>query len=198
MGNFQTPKGPRARMTKPSERNQSSIRKERPADLHPVIRETYDAWLKSGMPLTEVAATINTNQGNLYRWLGGKGRPDLRVFDDLLNAIGFHYAIVDDTRRETAELREQGNQAPKSKNDIEPPPADAHQLVWEVFRAWQPAGIDLSTTGTIIGVFRGTLYRWFDNEGTPTPEGVEKLLNVVGKRLKVVRGTRPRSSSGAS
>lgn len=179
-------------MAKPGHRNQNAVRKDRPDDLHTVIREVHDAWLVSDMPITEIAELVKTRPGNLYAWFGGNGRPDIRVLDDLLGVIGWKFSIIDDRRAETAELRKQAGWEPEANNaNAADPSPDAHPIIRDWFNAWKQSKLNFSSLAAISGFSASTLYRWRDNEGVPTVAGIETALNVIGKRLKVVRGTRP-------
>jgi transcriptional regulator with XRE-family HTH domain len=64
-------------------------RAERPADLHPVLLQTYQLLRGLGVSIRVTAAGAGISQSTAYNWFMGHGLPNVVVLDEILRLYGY-------------------------------------------------------------------------------------------------------------
>lgn len=183
-------------MTRPRRTDEPAPRKtrgKRPADLHPLLVETHDVWLRSKMTATEASAQTGASPSSIYGWFMGRGRPMFWPLDQMMQMVGHHFKITPGAR-EGIELLESSNASGLRR--YERPPDDVHPLLVEVDGLWRKSGVAIGDAAVALRMSPGPLYGWFTGTSKPGLLELDSFVGLIGFRLTVVRGVRPHSMSG--
>lgn len=166
----------------------AKLSRKRPADLHPLLVETHETWLRGGMPISDAATQLDVRANTVYGWLIGRGRPLLSQLDAMMGLIGYHYSIVNgsrtDRRLPASEFSSRSNRADLADG--------VHPLLAEVDDMVRDSRVVLADFAGEMGVSTSYLSNWFSNKADPAILDVDRLVGLIGRghRLAVTRGLR--------